>query len=269
MMVRAGVNRNALASRRWPTEDAGGALVVTGLVSGYRGGPNVLHDVSLEVARGEILVVLGRNGAGKSTLLRTISGVIPARAGRIEVDGRDLTGRAPHEIARSGIGHVPEGRRVIPGMTVLDNLKLGGHTLRTRRGIVAQLQELYELFPVLPEWRNRLAGTLSGGQQQMLSIARALMARPDVVLLDEPLTGLAPILRAEVLAVIERMKSARAILLVEQNAAETLPVADRALVLHEGRVTLSGAAADLREDDAVQERFLGIPAVGPTTPTPD
>jgi branched-chain amino acid transport system ATP-binding protein len=205
--------------------------------------------------------VLGRNGAGKTTLLRAISGVIPCRSGRILVAGRDVRGLPAHRIARHGVGHVPEGRRVIPAMTVQDNLKLGGHFLR-RHELEQQLEELYQLFPLLSEWGKRNGASLSGGQQQMLSIARALVARPDVVLLDEPLTGLAPILRAEVLRVIARMKTTRAILLVEQNAAETLPIADRAVVIHEGRIVLSGAAADLQHDDAVQESFLGIRTTG-------
>lgn len=235
-------------------------LAVDGLVSGYPGGPPVLHEVSLEVARGEILLVLGRNGAGKTTLLQTISGMLRARAGTIRLAaGRECIGRAPHEMTRSGVAHVPEGRRMIRSMSVLDNLKLGGYVLGRSSAVEAQLAEIYELFPMLPEWAQRAAGTLSGRQQQLLSIARALMARPDVVLLDEPLTGLAPIFRTEVLSIVKRLRENRAILLVEQNAAESLPIADRALVLNEGRVTLTGRARELRADSSVAKRYLGIP----------
>ena len=235
-------------------------LVVDELVCGYPGGPPVLHEVSLEVAPDEILLVLGRNGAGKTTLLQTISGMLRPRAGTIRLAATgECVGRAPHEMARSGVAHVPEGRRLILSMSVLDNLKLGAYVLGRRAAVEAQLAEIYELFPMLPAWERRIAGTLSGGQQQLLSIARALMARPDVVLLDEPLTGLAPIYRSEVLSIVERLRERRAILLVEQNAAESLPIADRALVLDMGRVTLAGPAHDLLADSSVVKRYLGIP----------
>ncbi len=236
------------------------ALLVEEIVSGYRGGPPVLLGISLTVAPGEVVAVLGRNGAGKSTLLRTISGVLRCRGGRVALAGRELSGLPAPRVARAGIAHVPEGRRVIAGMSVADNLRLGGWALRRRTLVEQQLDQVLETFPALQRWRRRVAGSLSGGEQQMLALARALMSRPDVVLLDEPLTGLAPIFRADVLAVVEAMRAAgKAVLLVEQNATETLPVADRALVIHEGRITLSGAASELASSDAVQEEYLGVP----------
>lgn len=233
-------------------------LVVQELVTGYPGGPAVLQGVSLSVGRGEIVAVLGRNGAGKTTLLRAISGLLSARAGHITHGAKDVTGRQPHQIAKLGIAHVPEGRRVIPSMTVIDNLRLGGYTTRSRQELERRLGEAFELFPLLHDWRHRVAGTLSGGEQQMLSIARALMGAPTTVLLDEPLTGLAPIARKRVLeALHEIRRSDKAIVLVEQNVVESLPVADHALIMEDGRVTVEGPAEAMRANAAVQENFLG------------
>jgi len=235
-------------------------LVVEDVVSGYRGAPPVIHDMSLSVAPGEVVAVLGRNGAGKTTLLRTISGVLRPRRGRIVLGDRELSGMSAPAIAGFGVGHVPEGRRVIPGMTVDDNLRLGGYTLRRRSLLEEQLGAVLELFPALEPWRRRVAGSLSGGEQQMLAIARALMGKPGVVLLDEPLTGLAPIFRGEVLGVVDTMRKAgHAILIVEQNAAETLPIADRALVIHEGRITLSGTGSEMASSSVIQDEYLGVP----------
>jgi branched-chain amino acid transport system ATP-binding protein len=236
------------------------ALEVQRVVAGYPGAPPVLHDVSLTVEPGEIVAVLGRNGAGKTTLLRTISGMLKCRAGSVCLASRAVDDLTAARRARAGLAHVPEGRRVIPGMTVVDNLRLGGWVLRSRNAIDDQLEEVMNTIPALRGWHDRVAGSLSGGEQQMLALARALMSRPTVVLLDEPLTGLAPIFRSDVLAVVEAMRaSGRAILLVEQNAAETLPIATRALVIHEGRITLSGLARELWADGAVQGKYLGLP----------
>lgn len=249
-------------SRAVASGDASGAagLVVEDVVSGYRGAPSVVHDMSLSVAPGEVVAVLGRNGAGKTTLLSTISGVLRCRRGRVTLGDRQLSGMPAPRIAAAGVAHVPEGRRVIPGMSVDDNLRLGGYSLRSRTLIEEQLRSVIGLFPMLEPWRRRVAGSLSGGEQQMLAIARGLMGKPRVVLLDEPLTGLAPILRAEVLGVVDAMRTAgHAILIVEQNAAETLPFADRVLVIHEGRITLSGSAAEMASSSAIQEEYLGLP----------
>lgn len=240
--------------------DADPTLIIEGIASGYRGAPAVVSDMSLTVAPGEVVAVLGRNGAGKSTLLRTISGVLRCRQGRISLGDRQLSGMAPWRIACAGVAHVPEGRRVISGMSVEENLRLGGYPLGRRALVEAQLTKILASFPMLEKWRRRVAGSLSGGEQQMLAIARALMSAPKVVLLDEPLTGLAPIYRSEVLAVVGAMRSAgQAILLVEQNAVETLPVADRALIVQEGRITLTGPASELAGSAATRDEYLGLP----------
>jgi branched-chain amino acid transport system ATP-binding protein len=242
------------------TSDPVGTLMVEDIVSGYRSGPAVVSGVSLTVAPGEVVAVLGRNGAGKSTLLRTISGVLRCRQGAISLGGRHLSGMSPWRIAGAGVAHVPEGRRVIPGMSVEDNLRLGGYTLKKRAAVDAQLSTILAAFPMLEKWRRRVAGSLSGGEQQMLAIARALMSAPKIVLLDEPLTGLAPIYRSQVLGVVDDMRRAgQGILIVEQNAVETLPVADRALIVHEGRITLTGPAKELVDSAATQEEYLGLP----------
>jgi branched-chain amino acid transport system ATP-binding protein len=260
MAIASATSDAALATL---TPGDGDPLTVADVVAGYRGAPPVLHGISLAVAPGEVLAVLGRNGAGKTTLLRTISGVLPCRAGRVALGDRQISGMAAHRVASCGIAHVPEGRRVIPGMTVEDNLRLGGYALRKRAAVEEQLARVLEFFPMLERWRHRGAASLSGGEQQMLAIARALMGRAGIVLLDEPLTGLAPIFRAEVLAVVDALRAAgHGILIVEQNAAETLPHADRALVIQEGRIALSGPAGELADSSAMQEEYLGVPIGG-------
>ena len=236
-------------------------LKVENLVAGY-GKVQVLHDVALHVAPGTLVTLIGSNGAGKTTTLRAISGMIEPQSGRITLDGADITGLAPHDITRRGLAHSPEGRRVFPTLPVADNLLLGAFTRitgsRPRGDVTADLDRMYTLFPRLAERRTQLAGTLSGGEQQMLAMARALMLNPLVLLLDEPSMGLAPKLVEEVFAIVARLKSERVtMLLVEQVAAAALDVADYGYVLENGRVTIHGPAAALRDDPAVRAAYLG------------
>lgn len=234
-------------------------LIVDDVHSGYAGGPDVLRGVSLTIQPGELVVVLGRNGAGKTTLLRTISGLLSCRQGNIQLGDTILRGLQPHRVARLGVAHVPEGRRVIPGMTVVDNLKLGAFSVLGRQQLKASLAEVSELFPALRRLLLVRAGTLSGGQQQMLAIARALMSNPRVLLLDEPLTGLAPVIQDDVMTTLGQLRAHdRTILLVEQNARRSLAIADRGVVLAEGSIVVEGDAAMLATDVRVKEGYLGI-----------
>ncbi|MCX7382648.1 MAG: ABC transporter ATP-binding protein [Alphaproteobacteria bacterium] len=236
-------------------------LKVENLVAGY-GKVQVLQEVSLHVPEGRLVTLIGSNGAGKTTTLRAVSGMIAPQGGRITLNGADITGLAPHAIAGRGMAHSPEGRRVFPTLPVADNLLLGAFTRVTGRrpkgDVQADLDRMYGLFPRLAERRAQLAGTLSGGEQQMLAMARALMLNPLVLLLDEPSMGLAPRLVEEVFAIIARLKAERVtMLLVEQFAAAALEVADFGYVLENGRVTASGAATALRDDPAVRAAYLG------------
>lgn len=241
-------------------------LTVESVRAGYAGGPDVLHGLSLEVVPEELVVVLGRNGAGKTTLLRAISGLIRCREGRITLGDTTLSGLRADRVARAGVAHVPEGRRVIPGMSVGDNLRLGAFTMK-KDAMEAQFDEVVDLFPALKERVDQAGGALSGGQQQMLAIARALMSRPRLVLLDEPLTGLAPVIQESVMEVLDGLRSQdRCILLVEQNAQRSLAIADRALILSEGRVTLEGTAESLANDPRVKEGYLGTRRPGTSAP---
>lgn len=232
-------------------------IEIEGLTAGY-GKVEVLHEISLAVGRGEILSIVGANGAGKSTLLNTISGFIRPKAGIIRHGAQSILGKAPAAIARSGIRHVPEGRRVFADMTVEENLMLGGYG---QRGEVVRrrAERIYKLFPRLAERRRQVAGTMSGGEQQMLAIGRALMSEPTVLMLDEPSMGLAPIIVAEIFRLIVRLRDAYGvgILLVEQNARAALRIADQACVLSLGRVTKHGTGALLLRDQTVVEAFLG------------
>jgi ABC-type branched-subunit amino acid transport system ATPase component len=217
----------------------------------------VLHGVSLAVRRGEIVVVIGANGAGKTSTLRAVAGLLRPRRGSVALDGRDITGRPAHWVARHGVVLVPEGRLVFPDQSVLDNLRLGAYA-RPRRERAEALERAFARFPVLAERRHQLAGTLSGGEQQMLAIARGLMARPRLLLLDEPSLGLAPRLVREVFAALERLREeGLTLLVVDQMADAALAVADRGYVLERGRVVLEGAAADLRRDAEVARAYLG------------
>ena len=232
------------------------ALTVSGLAVSY-GAVAVLHDVSLEVRQGEIVSVIGGNGAGKTTLLKTIAGVLRPAAGRIAADGRDIAGRPSWWVARHGISLVPEGRGIFGDQSVHDNLVLGASA---RRGTVsaADIERALALFPALAAKLGSPAASLSGGQQQMLAVARGLMARPRVLLLDEPSLGLAPMLAREVFAAIERLRAeGMTILLVEQMAVQALALADRAYVLERGCITIEGPAQAVRENPAVIDAYLG------------
>lgn len=230
------------------------SLVVAGLDAGY-GQLAVLHDVSLEVAAGEILAVVGANGAGKTTLLRAVSGLIRPTAGTVALDGRDITGKAAEKMAALGLTHVPENRLCFPTLSVRDNLMLGAWT----RKAGGDLDPVLELFPRLKTRLGQLAGTLSGGEQQMVAIGRGLMAEPTAILLDEPSIGLAPKVVAEIMEVLARLKTEKnlAVLLVEQNVRASFKIADRAVVMNRGRVALSGPPAELVELPEVRSAYLG------------
>ena len=232
-------------------------LEVRDLVAGY--GPiRALDGVSLDVEDGELVALIGANGAGKTTLLMAISGVVPPRGGSIRFAGTHLAAAKPHEIMRLGIGHAPEGRRIFPRLTVRENLELGGFTQTDRGRLARDIDEACGLFPVLGQRLDQLGGTLSGGEQQMLAIARALVGHPRLLLLDEPSLGLAPLIVAKVFEVIAAL-SARGIgvLLVEQNARAALKLANRGYVLETGRITLTGSGAELAADRRVRDAYLG------------
>jgi branched-chain amino acid transport system ATP-binding protein len=230
-------------------------LEVDGLTAGYGAAP-VLHEISLEVPAGRIVAVLGANGAGKTTLLRTLSGLVPATAGRVVFDGLDLRGVRVEQMVRRGIAHVPEGRGVITELTVDENLRLGGLWRKPRPG----LGEIYDLFPALGRRREHPGHLLSGGERQMLAIGRALAAGPRLLLLDEPSLGLAPQVIAQIMALLRdlRDRTGLGVLLVEQNVRSALSVADEALVLALGRVVARGPAADLRDDADLRHAYLGF-----------
>jgi branched-chain amino acid transport system ATP-binding protein len=232
-------------------------LEVANLVAGY--GPiRALDGVSLDVEPGELVAIIGANGAGKTTLLMAISGVVRPRAGTIRFAGRALADLPPHEVMRLGIAQAPEGRRIFPRLTVRENLELGGFTRSDRGQLARDIDEACGLFPVLGQRLGQLGGTLSGGEQQMLAIARALVGRPQLLLLDEPSLGLAPLIVAKVFEVIASL-SARgiAVVLVEQNARAALKLASRGWVLETGRVTLTGTGAELAADRRVRDAYLG------------
>ena len=235
-----------------------GLLEIRDLHVSY-GNVEVLHGISLDVGEGEIVALLGSNGAGKTTTLRAISGLIRPRAGEIVMAGRPLKGLRAHQIVALGLGHVPEGRRMFGALTVEENLQLGGYLIRRDGAVMAQrMDHVYQTFPRLGERRSQLAGTLSGGEQQMLAIARALMLRPRIVVLDEPSMGLAPKLVRVIFSMIADIcKEGTSILLVEQNARQALRIAHRAYVLESGRIALEGPARDLAQDSRVRAAYLG------------
>ena len=234
-------------------------LTVNGLSAGYDG-ILALRDVSLSVPRATITAVLGANGAGKTTLLRTISGLVHARRGRIGLAGTDLTGRRPEDIVRAGVSHVPEGRGVIAELTVEENLRLGALWRPDRADRVNALAMAYELFPPLAERSAKLAATLSGGERQMLVIGRALMARPRLLLLDEPSLGLAPKVIASLMQLVRKLRddTGLTVLLVEQNARSALAIADQGVVLNLGRIVAAADAAALSADAALRHHYLGF-----------
>lgn len=217
-----------------------------------------LHGVSLQVRRGEVVSIVGANGAGKSTLINALSGVLPIKSGGVSVLGKDISRLSAASVARLGLRQVPEGRRVFSDLSVEDNLRLGGYG-RSRAEIERELARVFDLFPRLAERRAQAAGSLSGGEQQMVAIGRALTGNPTVLMLDEPSMGLAPLITAEIFRLIKRLKQemSMSILIVEQNARAALRLSDRAYVLALGRIAMSGAGADLLRDPRVQEAFLG------------
>jgi len=230
-------------------------LKTTGLCAGY-GRIEALHGVDLELKAGQLVALVGANGAGKTTLLRTISGLIQAKAGQVELLGQDITRLPAESRVRAGLAQVLEGRQVFGPLSVLDNLRLGGYT---HKPDPKQIEDMFDLFPILRTKKDQAAWQLSGGQQQMLAMARALMSKPKVLLLDEPSMGLAPLLVKEVFKVIKDLKeSGIPILLVEQNARAALAIADHAYVLETGHIALSGPAAELAADERVRSAYLGI-----------
>jgi branched-chain amino acid transport system ATP-binding protein len=235
-------------------------LEIVDLVGGY-GGPPVLNRVSLNVERGETVTLLGANGAGKTTLSRTIAGLTPAYSGEVRLAGRSLVGRAAHRIVRDGLVTVPEGRRLFARLSVEENLRLAFYGRRAPESdIVRRLAESYERFARLKDRQAQIVGTMSGGEQQMLAIAKALLLDPAVLVLDEPSTGLAPIIVEQLLDIIVGLAEEAncGVLLIEQNVASALRVSDRAYVLERGTVTVSGAASELAENEAVRAAYLGV-----------
>jgi branched-chain amino acid transport system ATP-binding protein len=232
-------------------------LRLEGLRAGY--GPiEALRGLDLEVREGELVCLLGANGAGKSSTLRAISGLLGARSGRIVFDGRDIHGLEPSAILRAGIAHCPEGRRVFPHLTVEENLTIGAYVRRDRAGIAEDVERVCTHFPILADRRRQAAGTLSGGEQQMLAIGRALMARPRLILFDEPSLGLAPTVVETTFGIIADIRRrGTTVLMVEQNAYLALRMADRGYVMETGRIVLHGAARDLLRDDHVRAAYLG------------
>ncbi|MHB8763259.1 MAG: ABC transporter ATP-binding protein [Deferrisomatales bacterium] len=226
----------------------------------YYGNIEALKGVSIEVAEGEIITLIGANGAGKTTTLMSISGVVPPRSGEIWFRGEPIHDRAPDEIVSLGLSQVPEGRRIFPHLTVAENLDMGAFLRRDRDGIRKDLDHVYSLFPILAERRHQAGGTLSGGEQQMLAISRALMARPRLLLLDEPSLGLAPLIVKRIFDVIKRINEEdnTTIFLVEQNANLALKVADRGYVMENGAITLAGDARDLLANEEVKKAYLGL-----------
>lgn len=224
----------------------------------YYGMIQALKGISFEVNEGEVVALIGANGAGKTTTLHTVSGLLPAKAGHITFDGQDITKVPPHKIVTMGMAHVPEGRRVFANMSVIQNLRMGAFTRTDKQEIEDTIQKVYKRFPRLEERQNQLAGTLSGGEQQMLAMGRALMSQPKIILMDEPSMGLSPIYVNEIFDIIKEVsEGGTTVLLVEQNAKKALAIADRAYVLETGKIILDGNANDLLNDESVQKAYLG------------
>ncbi len=224
----------------------------------YYGVINAIKGISFEVNAGEIIALIGANGAGKTTILHTITGLVSPKSGSIVFEGRDLIKTPAHKIVSLGMAHVPEGRRIFQQLTVYENLKLGAFTLKDSKQIEKNLAYVYEHFPRLKERKNQVAGTLSGGEQQMLAMGRALMSNPKILLMDEPSMGLSPLLVGEIFSIIGEVSAdGTTVLLVEQNAKKALSIADRAYVLETGKISLEGKASDLINDEKVKKAYLG------------
>jgi len=225
----------------------------------YYGDAQALDDVSLDVGRGEIVAIVGANGAGKSSLIRCIAGMEPPRSGKISFQEKDITGRESHHICNLGIGQVAEGRQVFPTLTVLENLQMGAMLPRARAGAHNMLRDVFAMFPKLEQRKDQLAGTMSGGEQQMLAIGRCLMGAPELIMFDEPSLGLAPLVVQEVLHSIRLLNErGLTILLVEQNVAVSLRISNRAYVLENGRIVMSGAGSELLHNERVRQAYLGL-----------
>lgn len=224
----------------------------------YYGVIQALKDVSFEVNQGEVIALIGANGAGKTTTLHTLTGLLPAKHGSIVFEGVDITKQPAHKIVEMGIAHVPEGRRVFSQLSVYENLIMGAYTRKDKKEIAENLENVYKRFPRLKERKNQRAGTLSGGEQQMLAMGRALMSNPKMIVMDEPSMGLSPIFVNEIFDIIEKVSAGgTTVLLVEQNAKKALSIADRAYVLETGKIVLSGEAKALMNDDSIKKAYLG------------
>lgn len=224
----------------------------------YYGNIHALKEISFEVQKGEIVTLIGANGAGKTSTLQAISGMIKASSGAITLKGKPITHEEAHKLVPLGMAHVPEGRRVFAQMSVEENLELGAYTIKDKKQIASDIEKMYKRFPRLKERRKQLAGTMSGGEQQMLAMARALMSRPEIILMDEPSMGLAPILVHEIFEIIKEINAdGTTVLLVEQNANRALQIAHRAYVLETGEIVLSGEGKDLLSNEQVKKAYLG------------
>ena len=224
----------------------------------YYGVIQAIKGISFEVNQGEVVELIGANGAGKTTTLHTVSGLLPAKEGKIIFDGKDISKVPAHKIVSMGMAHVPEGRRIFQELSVLENLKLGAYTRKNKAEIAESIEMVYDKFPRLKERKNQVAGTLSGGEQQMLAMGRALMSKPRIILMDEPSMGLSPLLVSEIFEIIKEIRnSGTTVLLVEQNAKKALSIADRAYVLETGNITLSGDASKLINDESIKKAYLG------------
>ena len=233
-------------------------LSLAAISAGY-GSFQVLFDVSLEVPRGEAVGVIGPTGAGKTTLMRVISGLVQRSTGAMKLEGRSIGGLPAHRMVEQGIAHVPENRRLFPRLTVEDNLRIGAYLPRARRQCPGQLDRVYKLFPRLKDRREQLAGTLSGGEQQMCAIGRALMSDPKLLLMDEPSAGLAPLVVAQVFDLVHRIRAeGLTVLIVEQNVQQVLDVVDRAYLLEVGRIKLAGTSAELKGNDFIRKSYMGL-----------
>lgn len=233
-------------------------LSLDGVSAGY-GSFRVLFDVSLKVLQGEAVAIIGPNGAGKTTLLRVISGLIPLRGGRMTLEGRSVCGLPAHRIVEQGIAHVPENRRLFPRLTVEDNLRIGAFIPQARQHFATQVDRVYTLFPRLKERRHQLAGTLSGGEQQMCAIGRALMSAPKLLMMDEPSAGLAPLIVQQVFEFVHRIRAdGLTVLIVEQNVQQVLDVVDRAYLLEVGSIKLAGPSIELKGNDFIRKSYMGL-----------